>query len=53
MSQDNLIILKCTECGARIHRTFKNKRKLQQHKLELNKYCEVCKKHTLHKEVKK
>jgi len=53
MSQDNLIILKCTVCGARTIRTFKNKRKLQQHKLELKKHCRTCKKHTLHKEVKK
>ncbi len=52
MSQDNLTTLKCAECGNRNYYTFKNKRKLQQHKLELKKFCQKCKKHTLHTEAK-
>lgn len=52
MSQDNLLTLKCTECGNKNYYTYKNKKKLQQHKLELKKYCSKCKKHTVHKEAK-
>lgn len=52
MSQDNLTTLKCSVCGNRNYYTFKNKRKLQQHKLELKKYCQKCKKHTPHTEAK-
>ena len=53
MSQDNLIGLKCEDCKKSIHSSRKNKKKLAQHKLELKKFCSVCKKQTLHKETKK
>lgn len=52
MSQDNLIILECEVCSSRRIRTFKNKRKLQQHKLQLKKHCAKCRKHTMHREIK-
>ncbi len=52
MSQDNLLTLKCTVCNNRNYYTYKNRKKLQQHKLEIKKYCPKCKKHTLHKEKK-
>ncbi|MDO5755874.1 MAG: 50S ribosomal protein L33 [Tissierellia bacterium] len=45
------VILECTECGNRNYNTKKNKKTLQE-RLELNKYCKFCKKHTLHKETK-
>ena len=52
MAQDNLIFMKCQECGNKNYYTYKNKKKLQQHKLELKKHCSKCKKHTSHKEGK-
>jgi len=52
MSQDNLIVLVCSQCGERNYYTYKNKRKLSQHKLELKKYCPRCRQHTLHQERK-
>lgn len=47
----NLIILACTECKQRNYQTNKNK-KNDPDRIELNKYCKFCKKHTLHKETK-
>lgn len=52
MSQDNLTILKCTECEMRNYHTFKNKKKIQE-KLELNKHCRKCRRHTKHIEIKR
>ncbi len=46
-----VITLECTVCKERNYQTDKNT-KLQKDKLELNKYCKSCKKHTLHKETK-
>ncbi|MFA4842272.1 MAG: 50S ribosomal protein L33 [Candidatus Omnitrophota bacterium] len=46
-----IITLECTVCKNRNYTTTKNK-KLQQEKLELNKYCKSCQKHTPHKEIK-
>lgn len=43
------VTLVCTECLSRNYTTEKNK-KMQTERLELKKYCPVCKKHTLHKE---
>ena len=40
------ITLACTECN-----TFKNK-KNDPDRLEFNKYCRFCRKHTLHRESK-
>ena len=47
----NLITLACTECKQRNYQTNKNK-KNDPDRIELNKYCKFCKKHTLHKETK-
>ena len=46
-----LITLACTECKQRIYQTNKNK-KNDPDRIEINKYCKFCKKHTLHKETK-
>ncbi|TAL51072.1 50S ribosomal protein L33 [Patescibacteria group bacterium] len=51
MSQDNLINLECTVCRRVNNHSHKNKKKLKE-RLELNKFCNHCKKHTLHKETK-
>jgi large subunit ribosomal protein L33 len=45
------IVLACTECKQRNYFTQKNK-KNDPDRLELNKYCKRCGKHTLHKETK-
>ena len=47
----NGITLACTECKQRNYQTNKNK-KNDPDRIELNKYCKFCKKHTLHKETK-
>ncbi|MBI1870055.1 MAG: 50S ribosomal protein L33 [Chlamydiae bacterium] len=46
-----LITLACNECKGRNYSTFKN-RKTTQNRLERNKYCKVCHRHTMHKETK-
>ena len=45
------VTLKCTECSGENYRTEKNKRNTTE-RLELNKFCDKCKKTTLHKEAK-
>ena len=45
------ITLACTECKQRNYNTMKNK-KNSPDRLEMNKYCRFCKKHTLHRETK-
>ncbi|MBI1883247.1 MAG: 50S ribosomal protein L33 [Chlamydiae bacterium] len=45
------ITLACTECKGRNYYTYKNK-KTTQARLERNKFCKVCHRHTLHKEAK-
>ena len=45
------ITLACTECKQRNYNTKKNK-KNDPDRLEMNKFCKFCKKHTLHKETK-
>ncbi len=45
------IIFSCTECRERNYHHKKNK-KNDPDRLELKKYCPVCRKHTLHKETK-
>ena len=52
MSQDFLIKMQCEACKRINYWTRKNKKKIEK-KLELKKYCKWCKKHTLHKEMKK
>ena len=46
----NIIALKCQECGERNYTMFKTKN--VKEKMEVNKYCDTCKKHTAHKETK-
>ncbi len=45
------VTLACTECKQRNYNTMKNK-KNDPDRLEMNKYCKFCKKHTLHRETK-
>ncbi|NLO96508.1 MAG: 50S ribosomal protein L33 [Peptococcaceae bacterium] len=45
------ITLACTECKNRNYQTNKNK-KNDPDRIELKKYCKVCKTHTVHKETK-
>ena len=45
------ITLRCSECKQRNYNTFKNK-KNDPDRLEMNKYCRFCKKHTVHNETK-
>lgn len=45
------ITLRCSECKQRNYNTNKNKRNTTE-KLELNKFCPFCRKHTVHNETK-
>ncbi len=45
------ITFACNECRERNYNTNKNK-KNNPDRLELKKYCPVCRKHTMHKETK-
>ncbi len=45
------ITLSCTECKQRNYNTMKDKKNTPD-RLERNKYCRFCKKHTLHRETK-
>lgn len=45
------ITLVCSECKQRNYESKKNK-KNDPDRLEMNKYCRFCRKHTLHKESK-
>ena len=45
------VTLRCNECKQRNYNTMKNKKNTPD-KLELNKYCRFCRKHTLHSETK-
>ncbi len=45
------VVLACTECKQRNYDTYKNG-KTTTDRLEMNKYCRFCKKHTTHKEAK-
>jgi len=51
MPQDNLIKLECTECKRVMYHSTKNKKTIKA-RLELEKFCRNCKKHTKHKETK-
>ncbi|MBU1131896.1 50S ribosomal protein L33 [Patescibacteria group bacterium] len=51
MSQDNLIKLECKECHSVNYQSRRNKKTIKT-KLDLNKYCKTCRKHTAHKETK-
>ena len=45
------ITLRCSECKQRNYNTMKNKKNTPD-RLELNKYCPFCRKHTVHNETK-
>lgn len=45
------ITLACGDCKQRNYNTMKNK-KNDPDRIEMNKFCRFCKKHTLHKETK-
>lgn len=45
------VTLACTECKERNYATTKNK-KTNTERIEMNKFCSRCGKHTLHKETK-
>ena len=45
------MFLECTDCGARRYRTTKGKTKTA--KLELKKFCSICRGHRLHREKRK
>ncbi|MEA3334917.1 MAG: 50S ribosomal protein L33 [Chloroflexota bacterium] len=46
-----VVTLACTECKERNYTTEKNRRN-DQARIELNKYCPRCRKHTPHRETK-
>jgi large subunit ribosomal protein L33 len=53
MSQDKLKKLQCTKCK---HINYRTTRRIKGEgivKLELKKYCNTCRKMTVHKEMKK
>lgn len=45
------VTLACSECKQRNYDSMKN-RKNNPDRIEMNKYCRFCKKHTMHKETK-
>ena len=45
------VTLACTECKRRNYITTKNKKNTPD-RIEMNKYCNACKTHTLHRETK-
>jgi len=46
-----IITLECTECKSRNYSTTKNRRNSPE-KVNLNKFCSTCRKHSPHKETK-
>ena len=46
-----MIKFECTECKTINYYSRKNKKTLKT-RLEMNKFCNTCKKHTMHKETK-
>ncbi|MFZ2969605.1 MAG: 50S ribosomal protein L33 [Minisyncoccia bacterium] len=51
MSQDSLIKLQCKQCKRVNYNTTKNKKTIKE-KINLQKHCLVCRKHTEHVEIK-
>lgn len=51
MSQERLTKLQCKECKKVGYFIFKSKAAAKE-KMEANKYCKFCRKHTPHKEGK-
>ncbi|MFH1841444.1 MAG: 50S ribosomal protein L33 [Candidatus Nealsonbacteria bacterium] len=52
MAKKPFIKLQCQECKRINYHTRKSK-KVSEKKLELKKFCNWCRKHTLHKETKR
>lgn len=52
MKKEFIVRLQCTECKHINYYTRRNKKTVER-KLELKKYCSWCRKHTVHKEIKK
>lgn len=52
MSQDQLIKLSCDKCKHQNYWSRKNKKKVER-KIQLSKFCNFCRKKTVHKEAKK
>jgi len=52
MAQEHIVKFQCGECK-RINYYSRKNRKSVQKKLELKKFCNWCRKHTIHKEMKK
>ncbi len=50
MADRIITVLQCTVCKNKNYYFATNKKK--EFKIELNKFCKKCKKHTLHKMVK-
>ena len=50
MPREN-IIMECTACKSRNYFTTKNRKK-HSDRMETQKFCNTCRKHTGHKEVK-
>ena len=48
---DRLITFRCSVCKRRNYYSAKNKKSVER-KLEYKKFCEWCRKHTLHKEAR-
>lgn len=46
-----IITFQCAECKNRNYTTYKNK-KTTTERLELKKFCNTCRKHQPHKEIK-
>ncbi|MEK7529522.1 MAG: 50S ribosomal protein L33 [Patescibacteria group bacterium] len=46
-----MIKFECTDCKTINYHSRKNK-KIIKERIELNKFCKQCKKHTMHKETK-
>lgn len=51
-AKENLIKIKCENCGRVNYWSHKNKRKVER-KIDLKKFCNWCRKRTTHKETKK
>jgi len=47
-----IVALICTDCKSQNYITKRNKINMEK-KLEINKFCKICKKYTLHKESTK
>ncbi len=53
MTQENLVRMQCKECKSYNYFTHRNLRRQDSEKLELNKHCPACRKHTAHGEKAK